>query len=333
MDTKRAKELLEGMSRKNILVVGDVMLDHYISGTVERINPEAPVPILDVKEEWTSSGGAGNVAKNLAFLGAQAKLISVCGDDADAKLLADTCSKEGYATVLIPEEGRPTTRKIRYVTGSQHLLRVDHEKKDDVSEAVAQKLIAAITEAVNNVDGVIVSDYAKGCVTLPVAEGVMAMARERKILVLGDVKPSRINFFTGVDYISPNLKEAYEYLALSQFDNGNKSDQEIAESLRETFDTNVFLTLSSRGMFVLSKEDGAGSMVEQVYTSDEEVLDTSGCGDTAAAVVLLAMMSGASMVEAADLGNAAGAATAGKIGAASVSPEELLDVLGRARGE
>lgn len=329
MNKDRANNLLESFKGKRVLVVGDVMLDHYISGTVERINPEAPVPILDVKKEWYASGGAGNVAKNVAALGAKAKLLAISGDDAESKRLNDACASEGYECSLITDPGRPTTRKIRYVTGSQHLLRVDHEVKKDIDKEIAEKLSEAISASAAEADGIIVSDYAKGCVTLEVAEAVMKVARENKVPVLADVKPSRINFFTGVDYISPNLKEAYEYLALNQFDNGGKSEEELGAALRETFDTNVFLTLSGRGMYVLGRESEKGKLVGQIYTSPEDVLDTSGCGDTAAATIMLSILGGASLAEAADLGNAAGAATAGKIGAASVSAEELLDILRR----
>ncbi len=305
-------------------MVGDVMLDRYVMGLVERLNPEAPVPILNVKSERGSTGGAGNTAKNAAALGAIATLIGVVGDDMAAEEMRVAAVGEGYRAVFVRDGSRPTTRKTRFIVGSQQMLRVDHEETRDIDAVIEGRVIAAIDSAAAQSDAIIVSDYAKGLLTPAVARAVMAAASRHNLPVMADVKPSHIQSFKGVSFISPNRKEAHEYLGLNQHLQGGTPREVLAKRLHEMLDATVFLTLSEDGMFVYSR-DTTGAHVPQIHRI--EVADTSGCGDTAAVAIVLAKLAGATDIEAACVGNAAGAVIATRIGAVGLSREDLLGAI------
>lgn len=324
LSDNRAKQLVDAFAQQHVLVVGDAMLDRYISGRVERLNPEAPVPVLHVKNETAATGGAGNTAKNVAALGARATLVSVAGADQTARRIKDQAAAEAYEAVLIQDPARPSTEKRRYVVASQQMLRVDHEETHDIAAETENGVIAAIKEHSALAHAIIVSDYAKGVITQKVAESIIEAARTHRLPIMADVKPSHIDYFTGATYISPNRKEAHEYLGLNQHVQGGRSREELAAMLFDSFKTNVFLTLSEEGMFLLTS-DTPGVHVPQEHII--QVADTSGCGDTAAVAITLAKLAGATDVEAAQLGNAAGAIVAQKPGAVAVKADELLAMI------
>lgn len=323
---ERAKEITDSFAGKNILVVGDVVLDRYIYGVVERLNPEAPVPILHAKREENATGGAGNAAKNAAMLGATVTCIGVVGNDEAADLVDRAANDEGYAPVLVRSKRTSTIVKKRYVVGSQQLLRVDYEDLIDVSGEIEDRLIQEITAHAASADAIIVSDYAKGTVSEAIAQTLMSCMKANDIPMMVDVKPSRVSYFTGATYMSPNRKEAHEYLGLNEHENGGKKAHELAAMVSSSFDTTVFLTLGSEGMYVQAK-GGAGDYVPMVYIHEDEVVDTSGCGDTAAAAILLSTLSGATLSEAAEIGVAAGTSVAKKTGAVGITREELLHTI------
>ena len=251
---QRAKEITSAFATKNILVVGDIVLDTYIHGNVERLNPEAPVPILHAKKEKNATGGAGNTAKNAAMLGAQVTCIGVVGDDKSADMVDHSAKSEGYIPMLVRDKSAQTIVKKRYVVGSQQLLRVDFEEIMDLSPEVENQLIEAIKVHAASADAIIVSDYAKGTITEKVAHVIMDAMRTHNIPLMADVKPSRISYFTGATYISPNRKEAHEYLGINQHENGGKKAHELAAMLSSSFDTTVFITLGGEGMYVQAKQ-------------------------------------------------------------------------------
>lgn len=318
MNRKRAKEIIDQFADKKILVVGDVMLDRYVFGKVERLNPEAPVPILHVQEEKYATGGAGNTAKNVAALGGKAALVGVVGKDDIAQRLEKAAREEGYEARLVKDRTRPTTEKIRYLVHSQQMLRVDYEKIKDVVDSTQQAVREKIEESAQEADAIIVSDYAKGVITQEIARAILKTGRP----IMADVKPSRAGWFSGVAWLSPNRKEAHEFLGLDQFDNGGISDAELARKLKEKFDSKIFLTLSASGIYVMGDKE---AHVPQDHTV--EVADTSGAGDTVAVVLVLAKLAGATDVEAAQLANAAGAVVVSKVGAVGVNQEELLNMI------
>lgn len=324
MEVKRAQEIIAGFKNKRILVVGDVMLDRYVFGNVERLNPEAPVPVLHAREEKYATGGAGNTAKNVAALGASAVLTGVVGDDAVAERVENAAKEEGYEARLVKDATRPTTEKIRYLVRSQQMLRVDYEETGDVASSTQQVVRGKIEEAAKDADAVIVSDYAKGVITEEIAKVIMQAGK----LVMADVKPSRASFFKGATWLSPNRKETFEFLGMDQFDDGGISDEQLAMKLRDKFGATVFLTLSARGIFVAGKTERAHVPQEH----EVEVADTSGAGDTAQVAIVLAKLAGASDVEAAQLGNAAGAVVVSKVGAVGVTSQEVLDMISHKHG-
>ncbi|MEX1997164.1 MAG: PfkB family carbohydrate kinase [Candidatus Andersenbacteria bacterium] len=323
MKPPRVQEIISRFTGQKILVIGDVVLDRYIFGKVERLNPEAPVPILHAKQERQATGAAGNTAKNAAMLGAQVTLLSVVGDDDTAEAIKQAARTEGYMARLIYDTTRPSIEKIRYYVGSQQMLRVDYEETHDITDAVEADVLKAIKELAVQVHGMVVSDYAKGVVTESVAAATRAVIEGHALQLMVDVKPSRINSFSGATYISPNRKEAHEYLGLNQHDHGGYAKEKLAEMLQEKFSTTVFLTLSEEGMYVRGTE-GTGTHVPQAYVGSDEVIDPSGCGDTAAVTILLAKLAGATDVEAAELGNAAAAVVLNKIGSVGLTQAELL---------
>lgn len=294
------------------------MLDRYVFGKVERLNPEAPVPILHAQEERYATGGAGNTAKNVAALGGKAVLVGVVGKDDIAQKLEKAAREEGYAARLVKDSDRPTTEKIRYLVHSQQMLRVDYEKVKDVADDTQQAIREKIEESAQEADAIIVSDYAKGVITQETAQTILKTGRP----IMADIKPSRVNWFSGVAWLSPNRKEAHEFLGLDQFDNGGISDAELARKLKEKFGSTIFLTLSASGIYVMGDKE---AHVPQDHTV--EVADTSGAGDTVAVVLVLAKLAGATDGEAAQLANAAGAVVVSKIGAVGVSQEELLNMI------
>jgi D-beta-D-heptose 7-phosphate kinase/D-beta-D-heptose 1-phosphate adenosyltransferase len=324
MNEKRVRELVEQFRQQKILVVGDFFMDHYVRGVVERLNPEAPVPILAAREEYSMTGGAGNVAKNAAALGAATVLTSVVGEGLEATFLEEIAGREQYTTRLLHDAQRQTIRKVRFLVGSQQLLRVDYEKVQDLAGAIEDELLNIIEEEMSEgVTGVVISDYAKGVITERVARGVIKAARKRTIPVAADVKPSRAAFITQATLISPNRKEAHEFLGLNQEDRGGYEPQQLAEKLRRKIKADVFVTLGAEGMYV--RAENIDQLVPQHHTP--EVFDPSGAGDTAIVALLLARLGGANPVEAAELANAAAAVEVSKLGSVGVTAKEVLDMI------
>lgn len=320
---ERTTELIEAFAGKRILVVGDVMLDHYVEGKIDRVNPEASVPLLDVEKTESRSGGAGNVAKNVAALGAWAVTVGVVGHDQTAGELTLVAKQEGYDPRFITDATRPTTHKARFLTDKQPLLRVDHEKKHDVSHNIEDEIIAVVRRFIlNGIGGIIISDYAKGVITERVGKTIVQLATDQNIPVAGDAKPARLTFVKGATLVSPNLKEAGEFAGL----HGQKEleTEALARWVSEELETTACITLSADGMYVWEKS-GEGKHVPQEHK--KEVFDVSGAGDTAITVLLLARLAGASFVEAAYLANAAGAVAVSHVGSVGVKADELRDMI------
>lgn len=320
---ERAMALIEAFAGKCILVVGDVMLDHYVEGKIDRVNPEASVPLLDVEKTESRSGGAGNVAKNVAALGARAVVVGVVGSDQTAEELRAAAKHEGYDPRFIVDKSRPTTRKMRFLTATQPLLRVDHEERRDVDQAIEDELIAVGRRFIpDRVDGIIISDYAKGVVTERVGKEIVQLANNRQIPVAGDAKPARLSFVKGATLVSPNLKEAHEFAAL--YDQKELEIEALAKWISEKLDTTACITLGADGMYV---QEGSGAGAHILQEHRKEVFDVSGAGDTAITALLLARLAGATFTEAATLANAAGAVAVSQVGSVGVKADELRDMI------
>ncbi len=315
---ERVAEILERARDVRILVVGDVMLDRYITGRVDRISPEAPVPVVRVEEESAAVGGAGNVAANVVALGARCDLVGCVGSDAYGGMLAEALESLGVGTGGLVESGdRPTTVKTRVLARRQQVVRVDQEVADDVAPALAGEVEERIRGMLDGAGALILEDYNKGILVESVIQKALGMGIEGGVPTVVD--PKRIRFFEyrGATVFKPNAKELEDALGARL----RPEDAGWMESTRRRLECeNLLLTLGEEGM-ALQTADGEHLRVPTVA---RDVYDVSGAGDTVTAVVAVSLAAGASPLEAAILANHAAAIEVGKAGVATVSPEEIL---------
>ncbi|UFS62219.1 D-glycero-beta-D-manno-heptose-7-phosphate kinase [Sulfurimonas sp. HSL-3221] len=304
-------------SRPNILVVGDLMIDHYLWGRAERISPEAPVQVVDVANETTVLGGAGNVINNLIALGASVSVASAIGDDANGKELTLMLKSIGVKTEgLVTQPGRKTSKKSRVIAANQQILRYDKESKDAITEGSEAKILAAVEKDLFLYDIIILSDYGKGVLTPTLAQGVITRARAGGKKVLVDPKGRDYTKYRGAHLLTPNKKEAIEATGIEI-----KDDESLKAAL---------LWLKSecgldRSMITLS-EDGIAIFDEKLKrfpTVAQEVYDVTGAGDTVIASIAFALSSGLSIDDAARFANLAAGVVVGKIGSATVTLDEI----------
>jgi len=304
---------------KQILVLGDIMLDRHLFGQVSRISPEAPVPVVKVLRESASPGGAGNVALNLAGLGVQATLCGIVGDDLAADELTQLLAAaaiDGSAIQRVP--GRPTTTKQRIIGGHQQMLRLDREEVTLPSEDALRALRAAVLERLAQMSAVIISDYAKGTVTAELAQAVIQAARARSIPVLVDPKGRDWGKYRGATTIKPNRLElsVISQTTLSSFETVVAEARRLIDELGLT---NLMVTLSEDGMACISTSD-----VIRVPALAREVFDVSGAGDTVLATFAAANAAGCALADAVRLASLAAGVVIGKVGTVPISNEELL---------
>ena len=314
---------LEAFGRARVLVLGDVMLDQYVYGTVERMSPEAPIPILTIQSERSMAGGAGNVARNIAALGARAVLIGLIGaDEAGQALRAQLAAEPGLDARLIEDRERPTTRKTRFVAGRQQLLRADAEVTAPAAPAAVAALLAAVEQALPMVDIVVLSDYAKGVLGDAVLTAVINLARSAGKPVLADPKSRDFSRYRGVTLLTPNRVEAAAATHIACRDDA-ETVEAACRIVADAGVANVLITRGEQGMTLVA---GAAPPLH-LAAQAREVFDVSGAGDTVMAVLAVACASGASLVEAAELANAAAGIAVGKAGTAVVHPADLAGTL------
>lgn len=315
------KEFFDRIKSLNILVIGDVMLDRYVIGEVKRISPEAPVPVLAVREEKSVAGGAANVALNLKALGANVETIGWFGNDERGDELFDIL---GRRNIGVDQEFRfstaPTISKSRVTASNQQICRVDREASTECYSPDLNLLGKDITEKVKLADAVIISDYGKGFVTNQLLELVSVNA---KFLAI-DPKPSRLLQYAKPDLITPNRFEALELAGLSRENRDPFPQENVVVKIFEQFaPTMLAVTLGADGM--LLAEDGEIDKI--IPTSAQEVFDVSGAGDTVIAALTLGLVAGKDFQNAAEFANLAAGVVVGKVGTATVSPEEILSLV------
>ena len=315
------KEFFDRIKSLNILVIGDVMLDRYVIGEVKRISPEAPVPVLAVREEKSVAGGAANVALNLKALGANVETIGWFGNDERGDELFDIL---GRRNIGVDQEFRfstaPTISKSRVTASNQQICRVDREASTECYSPDLNLLGKDITEKVKLADAVIISDYGKGFVTNQLLELVSVNA---KFLAI-DPKPSRLLQYAKPDLITPNRFEALELAGLSRESRDPFPQENVVTEIFEQFaPTMLAVTLGADGM--LLAEDGEIDKI--IPTSAQEVFDVSGAGDTVIAALTLGLVAGKDFQNAAEFANLAAGVVVGKVGTATVSPEEILSLV------
>lgn len=323
LSKKRANEILGKFKDQRVLVVGDAMLDHYVIGVVQRVNPEAPVPLINVRETRDMTGGAGNAAKNAAKLGATTTLLTITGDDPGAFKLREIAESEGYSAYCIRDASRPTIQKSRYMANNQQLLRVDEEEKHSVSEEIEEQIISDLSKFAPEATAIIVSDYDKGFVTQKIATAILEAAKKYSLPLIADLKANHVDIFHGVTAITPNRKEAHEFLGLNWPDE-KKEPAELAERLHALMGNDVFITLGDQGIYIRNKE-GNEAHINPAHKI--EVFDVSGAGDTVAAVLALSYASGATPFEAGELANSAGAVVVSKVGSVAPTIDEIQDMI------
>jgi D-beta-D-heptose 7-phosphate kinase / D-beta-D-heptose 1-phosphate adenosyltransferase len=314
---------IERMARVKLAVVGDVMLDHFVYGAVERISPEAPIPVLKVEREARMLGGAGNVARNAVALWARVSLVATVGDDDAGRTVVQLIGSEGSLTGdLIVLPGRPTTVKVRYLAQGQQLLRADREEASPIPADVERRLIETVEAEVKDADVLVISDYAKGTVSRVVAERAVAAARAFKKPVVVDTKVTDVRAFAGAAILTPNARELS---ALTGMPAASNADVEAASAklVADLGLQGLVVTRSERGMSVIER----GQAPQHLAAEAREVYDVSGAGDTVLATLALALGAGAPLAEAAALANAAAGIVVGKSGTAVVRADELLGVL------
>ncbi|MFZ9745930.1 MAG: bifunctional heptose 7-phosphate kinase/heptose 1-phosphate adenyltransferase [Opitutaceae bacterium] len=317
--------LLRRLRRLRILVVGDVMLDHYIWGDATRISPEAPVPVIDIARDSWTAGGAANVALNLASLGARCTVVGHFGADESGRRLEGLLRERGIESLSTPGEA-PTIVKTRVLVRQQQLCRLDREAAPAAYEVPVPRLSALIAPALAACHAVILSDYAKGIVNNAVIQELARCAQAAGKLVALDPKPRRGLAFHGLDLITPNKREALQLAGLEPGPHAPFPAAEVCARLHERHATrHLVVTLGEEGMLLST----GGKVRKIIPTAAREVFDVSGAGDTALAGLVLALAAGSSLEQAAHFANAAAGVVVGKLGTATVTPAELTAYVGR----
>jgi D-beta-D-heptose 7-phosphate kinase/D-beta-D-heptose 1-phosphate adenosyltransferase len=307
-----------------LLVIGDLMVDRSLRGTVERISPEAPVPVIDVQEHTQTAGGAGNVACNLAALGAAPTLLAIRGADPIGEQITRDLERCGVnVESLFVDNDRPTITKTRVIAGHQQVVRLDVEKRGALSPSSLHQILSNIKRTLPHQKGIILSDYGKGVVTVPVIRTVLREAHRRNIGITVDPKIEHFLRYKGVDCITPNTKEAVE--GMRSLPPRNEDDL-IAlgwKILKKLACRSLLITRGEKGMMLFKK----GGAVQLIPTRAREVFDVTGAGDTVVAAFSLARAVGAPHVEAAQIANAAAGLVVAKLGTAVVTRDELTQAL------
>jgi rfaE bifunctional protein kinase chain/domain len=320
---KRLDELKKSFDGKRIAVIGDMMLDGYFWGDVKRISPEAPVPVLEVEEEFFRFGGAANVALNILTLGGIPVPIGVIGYDNYGTIFTSLLKEKNIEDdgIIIDEE-RPTTTKTRVIANNQHVVRIDKESKVYINGEIEQKIISYLESVLDKIDGIILQDYNKGILTPSLITEIISQSNKKDILVTVD--PKFVNFFAykNVTVFKPNRKETESVLGTRI-----KTDTDISKAGRELLDKleskYLLLTLGEGGLAVFTKEGKENRMP----TKARKVADVSGAGDTVISTLTIGLAAGADIYEASFLANYAAGVVCGEVGIVPIEKEKLFETV------
>lgn len=316
-------ELLNRFHSARVLVLGDVMLDRFVYGSVERISPEAPIPVMSVERTSDMPGGAANVGRNIAALGAQCTLVGVVGDDGLASDLRKQLAALPTIDVrFIVDAARPTTVKTRYVADRQQMLRADLESREPLTERAAAELLTTLQPAISQCDLVVLSDYAKGVLNDSFTQQVIKLARASNKPVIVDPKTKSFAKYTGASVLTPNRQELQAACGLEC-----RSDGQVVQGAHQAIDAGVceamVVTRSADGMSVIKKD----TTVAHLRTTAHEVFDVSGAGDTVLAVLSIGLAVGGELIDVARIANVAAGIVVGKPGTAVVNTGEIIATL------
>jgi len=317
-------DLASRLRDKRVLIVGDVMLDQYLSGDAERISPEAPVPVIRLEQERCYLGGAGNVARNVAALGGRASLVGIAGDDDAGRMLQDILRQEAINAYVPLCPGRVTTRKTRVLARNQQMLRLDREHVCPLKEEEERLLLARLAPLAEEHETLILSDYGKGLVSASFMEALRALllSLPRSPRLLVDPRPQNMHLYRGTFLLTPNLKESAEAVNLA-----TRTQDEILAAGRAVMAGScahhLLITLGPQGMALFL----ATGEVWRIPTAARDVFDVSGAGDTVIGSVALGMAAGMPLLPACMLANFAAGIVVAKVGTATATPDELVDAV------
>jgi len=319
-EIKRLTGYIDRFAAARILVVGDIVLDHYLWGKVSRISPEAPVPVVNVTRESMLLGGAANVVQNIHALGG---LVHVCGvigrDEAGRQILQLLQTHKIPTDGLIIDQTRPTTIKTRVIAHNQQVVRFDRETKDRISRDTHRRIFDYIKQRIaEGLDGIVLSDYCKGVVTRELVRDIVRLARKNGVIVSVDPKVSHFGIYRGITILTPNVNEA-SIMSKIDIDDEDSLLKAGALLLRRLKCAAVLITRGELGMSLFEQ----GRKVTHIPTVAREVFDVTGAGDTVIGTLTLAMAAGASMVDAARISNYAAGIVVGVVGTATATPGEL----------
>jgi rfaE bifunctional protein kinase chain/domain len=325
MSNRRAFAIMDNFPRSRVLVVGDIMADHFIWGKVSRISPEAPVPVVEVKKDHFTLGGCANVLNNIFAMGGRVHLAGVVGSDETGRRLLSEFRSRGLDTGgIVVESGRPTTLKTRIVAHGQQVVRFDREERKPVQAKSVRNILSYIESLRDDLGALVVSDYSKGVVTRPLLDGIRKVIAGRPIFTCVDPKQRDFSVYQGFDIVTPNHHEA-GYAAGEEMQNGQDHIR-VGMKLLQQYDFKALLmTRGEEGMSLFERD---GRMRHTAFPAEaREVFDVTGAGDTVIGVLALSMAAGASFREAAYLANHAAGIVVGKAGTATVTREELKRAL------
>ena len=318
--TDKVRSILASRRPPSILVIGDLMVDHYIWGAATRLSPEAPVPIVNVKRESTTLGGAGNVVQNLVSLGAKVMVAGVIGADTFGRQLSEILENEGVKTdAVVTDNSRSTTVKTRVLAGSHQLVRVDREVTDPLSKEIEERLFSTLKLDIDKADIVVLSDYNKGLFSPDVAQRIIRLAAERGKKVLVDPKGLNYQKYKGAYLIKPNRKELAEAAKVEKINNITELRDAAKIIFEQTATTYLVVTLSEEGMAIVTER---GSRLLPVKAT--EVFDVTGAGDTVIATIAYFVASGFSLEDACELANHAAAIVIRHIGSATTTIDAII---------
>lgn len=318
-------DLIGLFKKASVLVIGDFILDQFVWGSVQRISPEAPVPVVNVQRESYMPGGSLNVANNIRTLGGIVYPCGVVGRDLEGRMLLKTMRREGIDIGgIVYDRNRPTSVKTRVIAHSQQVVRFDREKTEDISPEDRKKILRFVRQRIEDVNVIIIEDYGKGVVQPPLLKEVLNLAKKFRKPVLVDPKEKNFSYYAGVTAITPNRSEAYAGFLNSHSNARTHSIEEVGRGLLKKLKCEgVLITLGEDGMALFEKN---GS-ITKIPTAAREVYDVSGAGDTVIAIFGLALAAGAKMREAAILSNLAAGIVVGKLGTATITFEELREAI------
>ncbi len=320
---ERLKELKNNFANKNIAVIGDMMLDSYFWGDTKRISPEAPVPVIEIENEFYRFGGAANVALNISTLTSNPFPIGIIGDDSDGQRFKELMEESKIPSEgIIIDKSRPTTSKARVIAANQHVVRIDKEKKDEISEETEDKIFNKFLEFSGQLNAVILQDYNKGVLTKSLIERIIKVCNEKNILVTVD--PKFLNFFEykNVSVFKPNKKETEDAFGTKIL---NDTDLErLGKELKRKLNAEyVLLTLGAEGIALF----GNGDEINRIPTKARKVSDVSGAGDTVISTLTVALSAGADIKEAAYLANFAGGLVCEDVGIVPIEIDRLFNTV------